>query len=170
MAKKLILSKKLIFIKIIFGIIFFFAINFACYADFLDARASTVRIIFTTLLFFHLASCGGGGDVSDGGDYTLPSYGAIAVSTANGSAGIAGNNSSQSEANKNAVNACGAGCTTVLEYGSYKCGALARAANTITFGWSSNSKKSDAESNAVLLCTQKNGVGCAVVLSECNES
>jgi hypothetical protein len=130
----------------------------------------TVKILFATFFLLLLASCGGGGDVSDGGDYTLPSYGAIAISTTNGSAGIAGNYSSQSEANKNAVNTCGAGCTTILEYGSYKCGALARAANSITFGWSSNSKQSDAESNAVLLCTQKNGVGCAVVLSECNES
>jgi hypothetical protein len=126
----------------------------------------TSKIIFFVVIF--LTSCGGG-DVEDGFDYTLPGYGSIAVS-ADGSAAISANHSSQKLANNSAINSCGAGCSTALEFGSYKCGSLARATNTPTFGWSSNSRKSTAESNAVTQCTNNNGVGCTVILSECNDS
>jgi hypothetical protein len=128
-----------------------------------------MRSIFLSAIFVILISCGGGDESGDYA-YTPPTYGAIAINTIDGSAGISANYSYQSEANNKALSICGANCNTILEFGSYKCGALARASNSITFGWSSNNKKSNAESNAVLQCTQSNGVGCSVILSQCNSS
>jgi hypothetical protein len=116
-----------------------------------------------------LTACGGGG--SDGGfdSYTPPSYGSIAINQNTGAGGIATSYSSQSSANSNALKQCGSSCNTVLEFGSYMCGALARSDNMI-FGWASNSYKSSAESNAMNGCTSRGGIRCQIVLSNCNNS
>jgi hypothetical protein len=116
-----------------------------------------------------LTACGGGGE--DGGfdSFTPPSYGSIAINQNTGAGGIATSYSSQSSANSNALKQCGASCNTVLEFGSYMCGALARSDNLV-FGWASDSKKSSAESNAMNGCTSRNGIRCQIVLSNCNNS
>jgi len=130
--------------------------NKAIYAALLAACTST------------LIACGGG---EDGGldTYIPPSYGSIAINQNTGAGGIATNYSSQSSANSNALKQCGSSCNTVLEFGSYMCGALARADN-LAFGWASNSKKSSAESSAMSQCTSRNGIHCQIVLSNCNDS
>jgi hypothetical protein len=130
------------------------------------------KIIYAVLLATStamLVACGGGG--SDGGFdyYTPPSYGSIAINQNTGAGGIATNYGSQSSANSNALKQCGSSCNTVLEFGSYMCGALARSDN-LAFGWASDSRKSSAESNAVNACSSRNGIRCQIVLSNCNDS
>lgn len=113
-----------------------------------------------------LTACGG----EDGSDvYVPPGYGSIALDKTTGRGGITSNYSSQGQANSNALDTCGAGCATVFEFGSYMCGALARGTN-FTYGWASNSRKSNAEGDALSTCQARGGVSCSVVLSQCNDS
>lgn len=114
-----------------------------------------------------LTACGGSEEGSDA--YVPPSYGSIALNRTTGSGGITANYSSQGEANSNAIDTCGTGCTTVFEFGSYTCGALARGTN-FTYGWASNFRKSNAEGDALSTCRARGGVGCTVALSECNDN
>ena len=126
---------------------------------------------YALALLLVIAGCGGGGDESGGTEYYQPPlYGAIAVNQLTGAASIVANYDFQSSANNAALNKCGAGCFTVLEFGSRKCGALARAATTATFGWASNSGSHDAKVAALQQCAANKGVGCQVVLDACNDS
>ncbi len=116
-----------------------------------------------------LISCGGGGEDGGFGFFTPPTYGAIAVNTSTGSAGITSNYKSQSEANTGAIIQCGLlNCNVVLEYGSNLCAALARGTNGVVFGWASDSSRSDAKSKAMNQCMLNRGVSCEVKLDQCN--
>ncbi len=130
------------------------------------------KCIYAMLLLISslvLAACGGDGE--DGGlDYYMPpSYGSIAINQNTGAGGITTSYSGQSIANSNALKQCGNSCITVLEFGSYMCGALARSDNMV-FGWASDSKKSNAESSAINGCISRNGIRCQIALSNCNDS
>ncbi len=114
-----------------------------------------------------LAACGGGDD-EEGGIY-LPSYGSVAINQITGASGMTANYQSQRDANNKAKDLCGTSCITVLEFGSYKCGALARAQSTPTFGWASNSKSSDSKTNALNQCQANGGISCSIVLDQCND-
>jgi hypothetical protein len=131
------------------------------------------KFIYAMLLLISslvLPACGGGGGEDGGFDYyTPPSYGSIAINQNTGAGGIATSYSGQSIANSNALKQCGSSCITILEFGSYMCGALARSDNLV-FGWASDSKKSSAESNAMNSCISRSGVRCQIVLSNCNDS
>jgi hypothetical protein len=116
-----------------------------------------------------LTSCGGGDASGDGNIYTPPSYGSIAINQTTKAGGIATNYGSQSDANSHAVTACGSGCNSVLEFGSYMCGALARGSNG-SLGWASNSRQSNAEGDALSQCRAYSGLNCVVLLSNCNAS
>jgi hypothetical protein len=119
----------------------------------------------TIVLALLVAACGGGEE----GGYIPLYYGAIAVNKTTGSAAITANYQTQKSANTAAVDKCGPiGCETVLEFGSFKCAALARATNKPIFGWASDGSRSDAKSMAINQCTQLGGLGCAVILDECN--
>ena len=126
-----------------------------------------IRHLFAAVSIALITACGGGEIGSD--EYIAPSYGSIATNRITGRGGIAANYSWQGGANSNAIDSCGAGCATVLEFGSYMCGALARG-NGPTFGWASHSRKSNAEGDALSACKTRGGVNCVVVLSECNDS
>lgn len=136
-----------------------------------NTMKNSLQLLTAMLILVGLSSCGGGGE--DGGDaidyYTPPSYGSIAINSTTKAAGITANYGSQSDANSQAKNSCGAGCTTALEFGSFMCGALARGTNGV-IGWASNGSKSNAESTSVSQCTSRGGAGCGVLLSECNSS
>ena len=128
---------------------------------------NTTTLVIAVLVTTLMTACGGGEIGSD--EYIAPSYGSIATNRITGRGGITANYSWQGGANSNAIDSCGAGCATVLEFGSYMCGALARG-NGPTFGWASHSRKSNAEGDALSACTTRGGVNCVVVLSECNDS
>lgn len=126
------------------------------------------KAIFTVCIASLLAGCGGGeGEEFD--YFSPPTYGSIAINQNSGAGGMATSYSSQSSANSNALKQCGNSCSTVLEFGSYMCGALARADN-LAFGWASDRKKSSAEADAMSQCTSRNGIRCQIVLSDCNAS
>lgn len=125
------------------------------------------KYTFGSAAFALITACGGGEIGSD--EYIAPRYGSIATNRITGSGAITANYSWQGGANSNAIDRCGAGCATVLEFGSYMCGALARG-NGPTFGWASHSRKSNAEGDALSACTTRGGVNCVVVLAECNDS
>lgn len=126
------------------------------------------KAIFTVCIASLLAGCGGG--EGEGFDYfSPPTYGSIAINQNSGAGGMATSYSSQSSANSNALKQCGNSCSTVLEFGSYMCGALARSDNSV-FGWASDRKKSSAEADAMSQCTSRNGIRCQIVLSDCNAS
>jgi hypothetical protein len=114
-----------------------------------------------------LSACGG--DSGGYGYYAQPSYGSIAINQNSGAAAITNNYSTPYSANYEALRRCGYSCTTVLEYGSFMCGALATSDN-LTFGWASNAIRSIAESNALYGCISRGGYRCQVVLSSCNDS
>ena len=121
------------------------------------------------LTSFILTACGGGSE-SGGYDAIIqPLYGSIAINQNTGAGGITAKYSSQSSANNKALEQCGFSCTTVLEYGSNQCGALARGDNLV-FGWASHTKKSTAESDAINQCVSRSGKNCQIILSECNSS
>ena len=128
---------------------------------------NTTALFVAALVATLMTACGGGEIGSD--EYIAPSYGSIAINRITGRGRITSNYSWQSSANSNAIDGCGAGCATVLEFGSYMCGALARG-NGPTFGWASHSRKSNAEGDALSACTTRGGVNCVVVLAECNDS
>lgn len=126
------------------------------------------KAIFTVCIASLLAGCGGGeGEEFD--YFSPPTYGSIAINQNSGAGGMATSYSSQSSANSNALKQCGNSCSTVLEFGSYMCGALARADN-LAFGWANDRKKSSAEADAMSQCTSRNGIRCQIVLSDCNAS
>jgi hypothetical protein len=128
-------------------------------------------LIPLTLTLILIGGCGEG---SSSGGYTgipitLPTYGAIAVNQTNGRAGITAKYDSQKDANSNALEQCGESCVLVLEFGAGRCGALARATTSPTFGWAREPKEYDAKVAALNQCATNNGVGCEVVLSKCND-
>lgn len=133
-------------------------------------KTKAATCLFAILLM--VAGCGAGGGDEFGGTefYQPPLYGAIAVDQVLGGAAIVSNHDSQRSANDAALLKCGAGCTRVLEFDSNKCGALARATNTATFGWASNSSSHDAKVTAIQQCAINKGVGCQVVLDACNDA
>ncbi len=122
-----------------------------------------IAIVFCLVV---LSSCGGG---DDGSDYVPPVYGSIALNLITGASAISKNYEWQSDANDAAVSACGSNCVKEFEFGSYECAALARGSN-LAFGWASNWRKSNAESDARDQCGAHAGQNCVVVLSECNSS
>lgn len=128
---------------------------------------NTTILFIAALVTTLMTACGGGETGSD--EYIAPSYGSIAINRITGKGRITSNYSWQGSANSNAIDGCGAGCATVLEFGSYMCGALARG-NGPTFGWASHSRKSNAEGDALSACTTRGSVNCVVVLSACNDS
>lgn len=129
------------------------------------------KILAIVALMSTLISCGGGGE--DGG-YGLLSpqinyYGAIAVNTTTGAAGITANYRSQSEANTGAQMQCGLfSCNVVLEYGPNMCAAVARGTNGVVLGWASDRSLSDAKSKALNQCALNRGIGCEIKLEQCN--
>ena len=109
-----------------------------------------------------LIGCGGGGDNGNA------IYGSIAINSVTRAAGITARYGSQADANSNAINKCGTGCATVLEFsGSGQCGAVARGTD-FALGWSSADSQSKAESSALAKCTSAGGMSCTVQLSMCN--
>jgi hypothetical protein len=128
---------------------------------------TAIKVLFAAVSIALITACGGGESGSD--EYIAPGYGSIATNRITGSGAINANYSWQSSANSAAIDRCGAGCATVLEFGSYMCGALARGDGP-TFGWASHSRKSNAEGDALSACTTRGGVNCVVVLSACNDS
>lgn len=134
-----------------------------------QATCMRIEIYALFLTSIMLTACGGGEGNDSFDFYTPPSHGSIAINQNTGAGAIATNYSSQSSANSNALNQCGNSCNTVLEFGSSQCGALARSDNLI-FGWASNPKKSNAESNALTQCASRSGINCQIVLSNCNDS
>jgi hypothetical protein len=115
-------------------------------------------VVFSTLLI----GCGGGGDGGDG-----DSYGSLAVNSVTKAAGISAQWESQAKANNTALSQCGAGCAVVMEFGNGQCAALARGSN-MAMGWSTGSSKADASQKAVSQCQTYSGIGCVVLLAECN--
>jgi hypothetical protein len=117
-----------------------------------------------------LCGCGGG---EEGGvdylNYSSPTYGAIALNSTSGAAGIAYNYKSKSEASFNASQKCGlVNCKVVFEFGENMCAALARSSVSATFGWASDTSRSDAKSKAISQCFLYGGIGCTVILDACN--
>ena len=142
-------------------------IQFKSIASYFKSNLGVNVAALTSILF--LAACGGGEE--GGTEYiSLPSYGAIAINKSTGRAAITADYSSQRTANREAEELCGVGCVTVLEFGPYLCGALARADTLPIFGWASNLSRSDAKSKAIDQCVKAGGNGCQVVLDKCNTS
>ena len=140
-----------------------------------------VRALKTScsVLSLLLASCGGGGDSGgDIGSIVLPSfnYGAVAVDTDSGAAGITANYPSQRRANDEALNQCRisnifatTACQVVLEFESGRCAALARGLTPrLVFGWASDRRAGNAEAQALSQCTSRGGGNCSIALRECN--
>lgn len=119
-----------------------------------------VLLPLLTVLF----GCGGGGNGS-GSDAI---YGSIAINASTKAGGITARYGSQADANSNAINKCGTGCATVLEYwGIGQCAAVARGTN-FAMGWSNGNTQSQADSNAVAKCNSAGGLSCTIELSMCN--
>ena len=117
-----------------------------------------VLVALLTVLF----GCGGGGSGSDA------IYGSIAINASTKAGGITARYGSQADANIHAINKCGTGCATVLEYwGIGQCAAVARGTN-FAMGWSNGNTQAQADSNAVAKCNSAGGLSCTIKLSMCN--
>lgn len=136
----------------------------------IDIKMKITQLFLAALITVIVSGCGGGG-TEDGFVYIPPSFGSIAINSVTGAAGISANYSSQNEANNAALGQCGViNCQTAIQFGSNMCGALARATNGVIFGWATNSSSAGAKANSITQCINRNGVGCAVVLDQCNSS
>ena len=115
-----------------------------------------LSVVISTLLI----GCGGGGDIDN-------LYGSLAVNRVTKAAGISALWESQAKANNTALSQCGAGCEVVMEFANGQCAAFARGSNG-SMGWAIGSSKADASQKAVSQCQTYSGIGCVVLLAECN--
>lgn len=130
-----------------------------------EKNVSSIRRILVAVFVVQLGilgGCGGGSDDAAG------IYGSIALNLTTKAGGITARYGTQAEANNAAINQCGVGCATVLEFwGSGQCGAVARGTN-FALGWASDGSQSRAESSAIAKCTSAGGTFCTIQLSMCN--
>lgn len=124
-----------------------------------------LKLVGAAVVAASLTACGGGGGGFGLSDY----YGSIAVNKLTGAAGITANYNSQWEANMDAINTCGGLCVTVLEFGPYQCGSLARSqSGPLVLGWASKGDLYDSKIAAISECTARGGLNCEYMLAECN--
>ena len=132
-----------------------------------------IKLILLAGSFVFLSACGGGGGGTTVNNDAI--FGAIATQQPlSGVMFVSSKYTTQSLANSAAINGCLAStvaltnCSVRIQFvGTSQCGATARGANFI-IGYASGNSISNAENNAVAICQNNGGNGCAAVQSECN--
>jgi len=94
-------------------------------------------------------------------------HAALAYSEATHRYGWAADQGSKEEAERKALNECGAGCTVRLHW-DRGCGAYAEGRHNHHYGWAVHGDRVEVERLAVRECTARGGVECRIKVWACN--